>query len=131
MNNEKPITILFTGADCPGTDNIRELIGGMDDFIIYSDNHEGEDFFSTLLQVKPHLVLADISASDNHGEHLIRSIKDAHPAISILAINSEFAPSILKKTINAGAAGYILKEKLSDAIQGIKTILGGSIFVSV
>ncbi|MCU0847404.1 MAG: response regulator [Spirochaetes bacterium] len=131
MNFEKPIKILFTGADCHRTDNMKNLISGMSDFIIYSNNPERDDFFSTLVQVKPHLVLADISTSDNHGEHLIKSIKNTHPAISILAINSEFAPSILKKTINAGATGYILKEKLSDAILGIKTILDGSIFISV
>jgi len=69
------------------------------------------------------VILMDINLPDKSGIELCAEIKKAKPGIQILALSTLNQPSYIRKMIESGASGYILKnadkEELLSAIKDV------------
>src|SRR6266540_1926734 len=93
---------------------LRELISKEPDLEVCGEAERASDALKAVLDLKPDLVIIDISLKESSGIDLIRNIKSAAPATSILVIS--FHPERLygELALRAGASGYLVKE---EAIQ--------------
>jgi DNA-binding NarL/FixJ family response regulator len=82
-------------------------------------------------ELKPDLVLLDISLPNMNGIDLANILKRIQPQPLILFISHYEAPSIIKAAIDSGGNGYILKTHLrQDLTLAIKTVCQGQRFLS-
>ena len=69
------------------------------------------------------VILMDINLPDKSGIELCAEIKKKRPAIKVLALSTLNQPSYIRKMIDSGASGYILKnadkEELLSAINDV------------
>lgn len=76
------------------------------------------------------LVLLDINLPDGNGLDICKSIKEKYPQIKVLAISSFNEFSIIRKMMDNGASGYILKNSMpEEVVEGIETVLNGETFL--
>ncbi len=76
------------------------------------------------------LVLLDINLPDGSGLDICKSITEKYPELKVLAITSFNEYTIIRKMMENGASGYILKNSMpEEVIEGIKTVLNGEIFL--
>jgi len=76
------------------------------------------------------LVLLDINLPDGNGLDICKSIKEKYPQIKVLAITSYNEYSIIRKMLENGASGYILKNSMpEEVVEGIETVLKGETFL--
>jgi len=76
------------------------------------------------------LVLLDINLPDGNGLDICKSITEKYPQIKILAITSFNEFTIIRKMMDNGASGYILKNSMPDeVVEGIETVLRGETFL--
>jgi len=76
------------------------------------------------------LVLLDINLPDGNGLDICKSITEKYPQTKVLAITTFSEYTIIRKMLENGAAGYILKNSMpEEVIEGIETILGGETFL--
>lgn len=76
------------------------------------------------------LVLLDINLPDGNGLDICKSITERYPQIKVLAITSFNEFTIIRKMMDNGASGYILKNSMPDeVIEGIETVLRGETFL--
>ena len=76
------------------------------------------------------IVLLDINLPDGSGLDLCKVITVKYPNIKILAISSFSEYTIIRKMLEYGATGYILKNSMpEEVIQGIETISNGNTFL--
>lgn len=76
-----------------------------------------------LHQLKPDVILLDINLPDGSGLDLCAEIRAQYPAISILGLSTFNQGSYIKKMMENGASGYILKnasqKELTEAIHEV------------
>ena len=76
------------------------------------------------------LVLLDINLPDGNGLDICKSITEKYPQIKVLAITTYSEYTIIRKMLDNGASGYILKNALpEEVVEGIETVLKGETFL--
>jgi len=76
------------------------------------------------------LVLLDVNLPDGNGLDVCKSIIEKYPQIKVLAITTFSEYTIIRKMLDNGASGYILKNSLpEEVIEGIETVLKGETFL--
>ena len=77
------------------------------------------------------IILMDIGLPDKSGIELCSIIKNKYPGIMVLALSTFNQGTYIKKMIEAGASGYLLKNtSKSEMLEAIKTVTEGKTFLS-
>lgn len=86
---------------------------------------------SILKTNQPDVLLMDINLPQQNGLDLCKEIKQAYPTIHIVGLSTSDQASVIRKMIENGASGYLLKDALkNEIITAIKTVVKGKTFVS-
>jgi DNA-binding NarL/FixJ family response regulator len=95
---------------------------------------EADGMQSAIEQIKltePDVIIVDLSIKDGDGLELIAQVRERWPAIKSLVLSMFDEAIYAQRALRAGAMGYIMKgSAATSVIEGIRTILGGQIFVS-
>lgn len=76
------------------------------------------------------VILLDINLPDGSGLDVCKTISVKYPQLKILALTSFSELSIIRKMLDYGAHGYILKNSMpEEVIEGIETVLKGQTFL--
>lgn len=70
----------------------------------------GTEALPLIATLQPDIVLLDLSMSGMHGIEVIRLVSHSHPAVKCLVLTVHMSESIVRAALQAGAAGYLLKE---------------------
>lgn len=77
-------------------------------------------------QLKPDVVLLDISMPDMNGIEATREIIRKHPGAHVLILTMHLNEEYLNQVINAGALGYLLKNAdIEEMLSGIRMVAKG------
>lgn len=78
----------------------------------------------------PDLVIVDISLPDMSGIELVKKIVALHPGARILVFSMHAQIDYIAEALQAGAAGYVIKESSSETLlQGLRTVSRGNLFI--
>ncbi|MCZ8182888.1 MAG: response regulator transcription factor [Beijerinckiaceae bacterium] len=76
------------------------------------------------------LLLLDLNLPDGHGLPLLEGVIQRYPALPIAVLSAERDPSVMRRTIEVGAQGYIAKTEPRDLlIRAIELILAHGVYV--
>jgi DNA-binding NarL/FixJ family response regulator len=77
------------------------------------------------------VILMDISLPDINGVDLCKEIKTNYPGIMVLALSTFNQGSYIRKMMENGASGYLLKNAgRLEIIEAIKTVVKGKLYLS-
>lgn len=86
------------------------------------------------LQVIPNLnldlILVDISLPKMSGIDFVGRLNQICPALPCLMMSGHISPPYLKRSLEAGARGYAIKDNVAGIIAGIRQVIGGEIYIS-
>ena len=93
-----------------------------------------EDALEWLSERESHLevdlALVDVVLPRTSGIELVSLMKQKYPEIPCLMISGRSAPQYVKRSLAAGARGYVLKDNLQDVMTGIRQVLLGETYLS-
>ncbi|MDZ7604316.1 MAG: response regulator transcription factor [Cyclobacteriaceae bacterium] len=90
----------------------------------------GQDCMRMLRFEQPDVLLLDINLPDSSGIDLCKEIHERWPAVNIIALTSFGEYTIIRKMLDNGARGYLLKNAMpEEIIEGIETVMQGKIFL--
>jgi DNA-binding NarL/FixJ family response regulator len=96
--------------------------------------YEAEDVETAIRLIQknpPDLAIVDITLKDSSGLVLIKKVKALLIKTKILVISMHEESSYARRTLSAGANGYITKNKSSDEIvSAIHKVLSGEVYLS-
>jgi DNA-binding NarL/FixJ family response regulator len=67
-------------------------------------------------RLEPDLILMDVRMPEMDGITATRRIKEEHPGVSVLMVTMHENPDYLLEALDAGAAGYVLKDAPADRL---------------
>ncbi|MFZ3044498.1 MAG: response regulator transcription factor [Desulfatirhabdiaceae bacterium] len=81
-------------------------------------------------ELKPDLILVDLSLPDQSGIDLIRDIHHFSPKIRMMVVSMHSKIDYIVKAFQCGATGYLVKESASEMLmQGIDYVLKGDYYM--
>lgn len=119
-------------------DDHRMLVEGLQTAIeesgiakVVDTSHTLDACRKTLLFRRPDVLLLDISMPDGDGVDFCAEVHSNHPDVKILMLTSFHEFTVVKRALESGASGYILKNALSEeVVRGIETVASGETFLS-
>ena len=112
-------------------EGLRTLISREHDLAICGEAETAGQALDAVANLKPDLVLADISLPGRNGVELIKDIRTLQPAVLILVISMHDESLYAERVLRAGARGYIMKQESGPTmIQAIRQVLAGRIYLS-
>ncbi|HSJ86869.1 MAG TPA: response regulator transcription factor [Anaerolineales bacterium] len=90
----------------------------------------GEEALEKLPSLHVDLVLIDVSLPTINGIQLVSMIHHQFPGLPCLMLSGHLTPFYVKRSLEAGARGYVLKDDIPGVLEGVERVLGGEIYVS-
>ncbi len=112
-------------------EGIIQFLENDEKYVISGEAADGIDALEFLNKNKVDLVLADISMPHMDGIELTKVITDKYPEIKVVALTIMNDNLHIKKIMNAGAVGYVLKNcSESELKKAIDTVMDGRTYYS-
>jgi len=107
-------------------DGMKALLKDVEGFEVVGDAMNGQQMIEQVSLLKPEVVLSDIQMPVMDGIEATREIHKRFPEIKIVALTMLNESMFIKKMLEAGAAGYVLKTIDKDElISVIRKVAGG------
>lgn len=91
----------------------------------------GREAVEKAIELKPDVAVIDIGMPELDGVEAARQIKQALPDTKILMLTMHESDQIVRRALNAGAQGYLLKSDLTDCLtKAVKCILEGQYYLT-
>jgi len=96
---------------------VRSLLSETQNLEVCGDAIDGQDAVTKAKQLKPDVVVMDVSMPNLNGLEATRLIRDALPQTEVLILSQHEAPEMIRQAYSAGARGYLVKSALSASLQ--------------
>jgi len=105
---------------------LGSLLDLEDDFEVVGRAGDGDQARSLIDDQRPDLVISDIEMPGLTGLELADWLRRTHPGIKMLILTTFARPGYLRRALEAGVAGYLLKETPAEQLAGsVRRILRG------
>jgi DNA-binding NarL/FixJ family response regulator len=112
-------------------EGIRSLLQNEDTIEIVGHANNAEKCLQYFKNQSAHVILMDISLPDTDGIDLSRMILEKHPKIKILALSTFNQGTYVRKMMEAGASGYLLKNTgKQELLKAIETVFNGEKYMA-
>ena len=111
-------------------EGLAMLIGGQEDMVVVGQASNGREAVEMAKASKPDVAVLDVSMPELGGAAACEEIVAACPGVRVLALTRHADAGYVRRLLQAGAAGYVLKKSAGDAlINAIRTVAEGGTYV--
>jgi DNA-binding NarL/FixJ family response regulator len=112
-------------------EGLRSLLSIREDFEVVGEAGDGVEAIRCVRELKPQIVLIDLSMPRMNGSAAIREIKRAFPLVKVMALTIHKAEEYILDAFQAGADGYCLKDATqAELIMAVESLYAGNPYVS-
>jgi DNA-binding NarL/FixJ family response regulator len=102
------------------------ILSREEDMEVVGEASTGSEVLRLCRSLRPDLVLMDVEMPETDGLSATRQLKEELPTISVLVLTAHDNPDYLLEAVQAGAAGFLLKESaLQQVASAVRTIMNG------
>ncbi len=109
---------------------LKLLLNAQVDIEVVGEASDGAEAVSKTAELKPDVLLLDITMPNIGGIDAMRTIKEKTPAVSILILTMHENEAYLLEALKAGASGYVLKKAAdNELMSAIRAVYSGEVFI--
>jgi two-component system response regulator NreC len=106
-------------------EGLKSLIEQQTEMEVVGEADNGETAVQLTQELSPDVVIMDVSMPSLNGVEATRYILQKKPDVKVIILSMHIDRHIVKKSLEAGASGYVLKSNLFDellnALEAVKT----------
>jgi NarL family two-component system response regulator LiaR len=122
----KKISILLVEDHELVMESIHQSLEREANFAVVGEARDGEEAVRMARELKPDVIVMDISLPKINGIEATKQIKAFHPSVIILGLTAYDYEQYIFPLLDAGAAGYLLKDISSrELINAIRSVYRG------
>ena len=111
-------------------EGFERIINGSGVAVVIGKAFSSAGCLTLLSKSEADVLLLDVSLPDGNGIDLCRKVRALYPELKILIITSHTETPIIKRALNEGASGFILKNAKAEVIiEGLQTVTSGERFL--
>ena len=109
---------------------LRALLQAVSELNVIGEAENGYTALSRIAELRPDIVLMDISLPGMSGIEVTRQVRGMSPGTRVLMLTVHEDEGMLRESIRAGAHGYILKQAAdAELIQAIHVVSQGHMYI--
>ena len=113
---ESPIRVLIVDDHRLFAEALEAILAGESTLEVVGRARNGAEAVELTLELKPDVVLMDISMPVMDGVEATRRIREARPDACVLILTGSNAAADVDRSRDAGAAGYITKDRIASQL---------------
>lgn len=112
-------------------DGLRGFIESNESYHVIGEANTGTEAIRLASVLSPDLILMDIEMPEMSGIQASQEIKKSFPSIKIIIVSMHNEKQLIKKLIDQGADGYLLKNSSqNEVMDAIEKVLNNKIYLS-
>jgi two-component system response regulator NreC len=125
------IRILICDDHTLFVEGIKAMLRGEASLDIVGEARDGRQAVNLVKQLRPDVILMDVSMPDMNGFDATRRVRDFDPEVKVLMLTMHDEEELVARCLEAGAAGYIMKDApASQLLYAIETVRKGERYLS-
>ncbi len=126
MSQEKTIRVLVVDDHQLIIDGLKSLLQDEPDIVFTGGANSMQQAIDFVTNNQVQVVLADINMPEGSGIETTRKLKALQPDIQVLALTMHEDINMIRKMVEAGASGYILKRtNMNEVLEAIRVVAKG------
>lgn len=121
MTESRPIRVMIVDDHAMVRDGLKVFLSLVEDIEVIAEAEDGDQAVDLCAEVQPDVVLMDMVMPNVDGPTATARIREVLPATQVIALTSFVEEPLIRRAIQSGAVGYLLKdvnpEKLADGIR--------------
>jgi DNA-binding NarL/FixJ family response regulator len=102
---------------------VKALLQGHAGWEVCGEAHTGREAVTKAEELKPDVVILDISMPDLNGLEAARRIRKSTPGTEILILSMHYSDQLIRDILEAGVRGYIIKSDSDrDLVMAVETL---------
>ena len=123
------ISILLADDHPIVREGVRAVLERHPEFRVVASVSNGSEALEEAERLKPDVVVMDISMPRLNGIDATRAIAGRQPNVAVLMLSMHSSPLIVRRALDAGARGYLLKDTTpKEVVQAVKTVAAGKTY---
>lgn len=112
-------------------DGLRSLLEAQGDIHVIGDAANGREAVRQVRQLKPDVVLMDISMPELNGIEATVQIRQACPSVRVLILSMHSSVEHVREALKAGAQGYLLKTSAgTEVVEAVRALHAEGAYLS-
>ena len=129
LNPMKKLRILLADDHEIVRDGLRLLIDSHKDLRVVGVAANGKDVLRQVRELKPDIVVMDLSMPEMNGLQATERLKAEHPETRVVALTGHEDESYLTLLCKAGASGYVLKRSAGEELlKALAKVAAGEVY---
>jgi DNA-binding NarL/FixJ family response regulator len=129
--NEKKTQVFIVDDHPVVRDGLTTIINHEQDLNVCGQADDAPEALKAIDELKPDVVVVDISLKSSNGIELTKSINARHINLFVIVLSLHDESVYAERSLLAGAKAYLMKDAASESIiKAIRTVLSGEIYVS-
>lgn len=121
-----PITVVLAEDHALVREGTRRILEGSADITVVAEAADGYETVASVDRWRPDVAIIDIGLPGISGIEATRQIKAHHPEVAVLILTMHDDEQFVFAVIEAGAAGYLLKDvDGTELIQAVRAVRSG------
>lgn len=126
----KTISVMLVDDHPVVRDGYRHLLDNTPDIRVVAEANDGEEACALCPLHLPDVVVLDLSMPGIGGLETLHRIKAKHPAINILVFSMHDSETLVLRSLEAGATGYLTKQGgVAQMVEAVRQVAQGKLFV--
>jgi DNA-binding NarL/FixJ family response regulator len=127
----KKIRLLIADDHQLVREGIRSLLKASRDFAVVGEAVDGNDAVEKAKALSPDVAILDITMPVVDGLEATQQIRKVSPSTKVLVLTMHDSTQMVRRVIEAGAIGYVLKSDLaSQLVRAVKSVVHGEVFLT-
>lgn len=123
---EEPIRVILAEDHALVREGTRRILESAGDIVVVAESADGGETVAAVSAHQPDVAIVDIGMPGINGIEATRRIKTSHPEVSVLILTMHDDEQFIFAVIEAGAAGYLLKDVQADElIRAVRALHAG------
>jgi DNA-binding NarL/FixJ family response regulator len=109
----------------------RAVLQARRDWRVVGEAANGREAVEKAIELKPDVAVVDISMPELDGVEVVRQTREAVPNTKILVLTMHESDQMVRRALEAGAHGYLLKSDLTEClVKAVKSVSDGKRFLT-
>jgi len=110
---------------------LRLMLDREPDLVVCGEAQSEREARAAIRELKPDIVIVDISLAEGDGLELVRDVHAHHPELPMLVLSMHDEIIYAERMLAAGASGYIMKHAAADQLlAALRRVLAGGTYLS-
>lgn len=124
------ISLLLVEDHAMFAEALVHVLQGREDLRVVKVVGTAEKALQAIPDLTVDLALVDVSLPQMSGIEFVSELRQSYPEIPCLMISGHMSGNFIRRSLEAGARGYAIKDSSAGIIEGIRRVLEGEIYVS-